>query len=455
MKYKNIYFLGIGGIGMSAIARYFNAKGFNVAGYDLTESKLTSELIAEGIGIHFEDNVDMIASEFKDACNTLVVYTPAIPSTHSELTFFRENSFVVQKRAEVLGQITHLERALCVAGTHGKTTTSTMLAHLLKESHVDCNAFLGGIAKNYTTNLLLSTHSDLVVIEADEFDRSFHHLSPYMAIVTSTDADHLDIYGTHENYLESFAHFTSLIQSGGTLVVKHGMNFNPRLQDGVNIYHYGVDVKTDFYADNIRVVDGELLFDFHTPTSFMSNLILGVPLFVNVENAVAAMAIAYLNGVTDEELRAAIKSFAGIRRRFEIHHKSENLTIIDDYAHHPEELKASIQSIKFLYPDKKVLGVFQPHLYSRTKEFYSEFADALSMLDAVGLVEIYPAREMPIEGVTSQLIFDKINSNDKFITTKAELITTLQSKQFDVLMTIGAGDIDTYLPQIVEKLVNK
>ncbi len=448
----NIYFLGIGGIGMSAIARYFNAKGKNVAGYDLTPSKLTDELQTEGIEINFDEEISVIPEIYKDIANTLVVYTPAIPAQHPQLCYFRANGFTIQKRAEVLGEVTRMERGLCVAGTHGKTTTSTMLAHILKESHVDCNAFLGGIAKNYTSNLLLSEDSDLVVIEADEFDRSFHSLSPYMAIVTSTDPDHLDIYGNHENYLESFAHFTELIQPGGALVIKQGVSLTPRVQDAVMVYTYDVENKADFYANNIRVENSELLFDFHAPDAIVENISLGVPLYINVENAVAAMAVAYLNGVEAYEIDSAMRSFKGIRRRFDVHYKSDSLVIIDDYAHHPEELRASIQSVKFLYPDKKILGVFQPHLYSRTKEFYMEFAEALSMLDKAALVEIYPAREQPIEGVTSKMIYDNISAPHKFITTKTQLIEQLTKEDFDVLLTIGAGDIDTYLPQIVEAL---
>jgi len=450
MTYTHFYFLGIGGIGMSAIARYFKAKGFAVAGYDRTRSQLCQELEAECIPIHYEDDMDLVPDMFKDKTQTLVVYTPAIPLDNSEYSYFVANKFTIQKRAQVLGEVTRIERGLCVAGTHGKTTTSTMTAHLLKQSHVDCNAFLGGISKNYTSNLLLSDKSDLVVIEADEYDRSFHHLRPYMAVVTAVDADHLDIYGTHEAYLESFAHFTSLIQEGGCLIMKKGIALVPRLAAGVRLYTYSATEPADFYADNIKIGNGELHFDFVTPTSRITDINLGVPVLVNVENGVAAMALAYLNGVTADELRSGMASFAGIRRRFETHLKTDKLTIIDDYAHHPAELLASIQSVKALYADKKVLGVFQPHLYSRTHDFYKDFAESLSFLDEVVLVEIYPAREQPISGVTSQLIFDEITCPLKTLTTKAELLNVLKTKQFDVLLTIGAGDIDTYLPQMVE-----
>lgn len=451
MNYKNIYFLGIGGIGMSAIARYFAAKGYAVAGYDRTRSRLCEELEAEGIAIHYTDDVAQIAPEFLHNESTLVVYTPAIPAEHSEFVYFRQHGFTIEKRAQVLGEITRVERGLCVAGTHGKTTTSTMLAHLLKQSHVDCNAFLGGIAKNYTSNLMLSDTSDLVVIEADEFDRSFHHLTPYMAVVTAVDADHLDIYGTHEAYLESFAHFTSLIVEGGCLIMKKGIALQPRLGNGVKLYTYSAAERADFYAENVRIGNGTIVFDFVTPTETIADIELGVPVQVNIENGVAAMAVAWLNGVSADELRSGMRSFAGIRRRFETWLKTDRLTIIDDYAHHPAELEASIKSVKALYADKKVLGVFQPHLYTRTRDFYREFAAALSHLDEAMLVELYPAREVPIAGISSQTIYDEVTC-PKTLTTKAELIRVLKSKQFDVLLTLGAGDLDAMLPQIVEAL---
>lgn len=451
MNYKNIYFLGIGGIGMSAIARYFAAKGYAVAGYDRTRSRLCEELEAEGIAIHYTDDVAQIAPEFLHNESTLVVYTPAIPAEHSEFVYFRQHGFTIEKRAQVLGEITRVERGLCVAGTHGKTTTSTMLAHLLKQSHVDCNAFLGGIAKNYTSNLMLSDTSDLVVIEADEFDRSFHHLTPYMAVVTAVDADHLDIYGTHEAYLESFAHFTSLIVEGGCLIMKKGIALQTRLGNGVKLYTYSATEQADFCATNVRIGNGTIVFDFVTPTETIADIELGVPVQVNIENGVAAMAVAWLNGVSADELRSGMRSFAGIRRRFEIWLKTDRLTIIDDYAHHPAELEASIKSVKALYADKKVLGVFQPHLYTRTRDFYREFAAALSHLDEVMLVELYPAREEPIAGISSQTIYDEITC-PKTLTTKAELINVLKTKHFDVLLTLGAGDLDAMLPQIVESL---
>lgn len=447
---ENYYFLGIGGIGMSAIARYFKAKGYNVAGYDRTPSVLTHELEAEGIDVNYSDEIEAIPVGYRDNRNTFVVFTPAIPKDNAQYNFFLSNDFVMQKRAQVLGDITRRERGLCVAGTHGKTTTSTMIAHILKQSHVDCNAFLGGISKNYTSNLLLSDKSDYVVIEADEFDRSFHHLSPYMAVITATDADHLDIYGNYEAYVESFNYFTSLVQPGGVLFVKKGIVIDPRLAENVILYSYSATEKADFYAENIRIGGGKLLFDFVTPTTKICDIDLGVPVLVNVENAVAAMAVALLAGATDSELKSGIASFAGIRRRFEIHYKSDKFTLIDDYAHHPMEIEASLKSINALYDDRKIAVVFQPHLFTRTRDFYVDFAKALSHASQVVLVEIYPAREMPIEGVSSKIIFDEITSPLKRLTTKKDLISTLDEIDFQVLLVVGAGDIDTLIPSIIE-----
>lgn len=447
---ENYYFLGIGGIGMSAIARYFKAKGYNVAGYDRTPSVLTHELEAEGIDVNYSDEIEAIPVGYRDNRNTFVVFTPAIPKDNAQYNFFLSNDFVMQKRAQVLGDITRRERGLCVAGTHGKTTTSTMIAHILKQSHVDCNAFLGGISKNYTSNLLLSDKSDYVVIEADEFDRSFHHLSPYMAVITATDADHLDIYGNYEAYVESFNYFTSLVQPGGVLFVKKGIVIDPRLAENVILYSYSATEKADFYAENIRIGGGKLLFDFVTPTTKICDIDLGVPVLVNVENAVAAMAVALLAGATDNELKSGIASFAGIRRRFEIHYKSDKFTLIDDYAHHPMEIEASLKSINALYDDRKIVVAFQPHLFTRTRDFYADFAKALSHASQVVLVEIYPAREMPIEGVSSKIIFDEITSPLKRLTTKKDLISTLDEIDFQVLLVVGAGDIDTLIPSIIE-----
>jgi len=451
-KFTRYYFLGIGGIGMSALARYFHAKGFQVAGYDRTETKLTSDLQTEGIKVCFEDNIDQIPEIFTQLNNTLVVLTPAIPQNNPQLIYFKENNFTIQKRAQVLGDITRQSKGICIAGTHGKTTTSTITAHLLYQSQVTCNAFLGGISNNYNTNLLLSNESNLVVIEADEYDRSFHQLSPYMAVITSADPDHLDIYETPEAFRESFEHFTSLIRPGGVLIMRKGIDIQPQLQKGVKFYTYSMDEGGDFHAENIQTVKGEIHFDFVTPTDRINDVRLGVPARINVENSVAAMALAWLNGVTIEELRTGISSFSGIYRRFNVVYKSEKVVYMDDYAHHPSELKASISSIRNLYPNRKITGIFQPHLYSRTRDFASDFADALSKLDELILLDIYPARELPIEGVTSELIFRDVKLKNKTLCSDENLLPLLKEKQLDVLVTFGAGDIDKLVPKIKEQL---
>lgn len=455
-KITSVYFVGVGGIGMSALARYFEAKGKHVAGYDKTPSDLTAALINEGIRIHYMDDVALIPADCKQVDSTLVVYTPAIPETHAELNYFRENGFTLMKRAQVLGEITRSERGLCVAGTHGKTTTSSMLAHLLKQSHVDCNAFLGGILKNYNSNLMLSDKSDLAVIEADEFDRSFHWLNPYMAVITAVDPDHLDIYGTPEAYRESFEHFTSLIRPDGCLVMKKGLQLQPRLPKGAKLYTYSATEEADFFARNIRIGNGDIVFDFVTPTGCIEDVKLGVPVKVNMENGVAAMALAQLNGVTDEEIKRGMASFAGPVRRFDFHLKRNDIVLLDDYAHHPAELKASIQSVKELYPDKKITGIFQPHLYTRTRDFAADFAASLSLLDELILLDIYPAREEPILGVTSQLIFDQVTLKKKRMIKKEELLDLVKKEaaDFQVVLMLGAGNIDRLVEpvkQILEK----
>lgn len=452
MAYTRYYFIGIGGIGMSAIARYFNVKGYAVAGYDRAETKLTSDLQAEGINITFDEAVSTIPSDFLVKDKTLVVITPAVPLDHEQLVYFREHDFKILKRAEMLGEITRQSKAICIAGTHGKTTTSTITAHLLYQSHVNCSAFLGGISNNYNTNLLLSNESNYVVVEADEYDRSFHQLTPYMAVIISVDADHLDIYGTKEAFLESFEHFTSLIMPGGALVVNKKADIKPKLKKGVKMFTYGLDPTADFYAKNIRNEKGNLLFDFVTPTDTIYDVRLGVPIMINVENSVAAMAMAWLNGVTNEELRTGISTFSGIYRRFNIVFNSEKVVYMDDYAHHPSELKESISSIRQLYPDRKITGIFQPHLYSRTRDFAPEFAKSLSQLDEVILLPIYPARELPIEGVTSDLILKDVTSQYKELSSKENLLTLLDEKKLDVLVTFGAGDIDKLVPEIKKYL---
>ena len=449
---KSVYFIGAGGIGMSALVRYFLSKGKKVGGYDRTPSELTLKLIEEGADIHYEEAPEKIPDEFKNPENTLVVYTAAMPEDHILLQYFRKHEFTIYKRAQVLGMLTRSSKGLCAAGTHGKTTTSTMTAHLLHQSPVGCDAFLGGISKNYGTNLLLSDNSAYVVIEADEFDRSFHWLSPYATIITSTDADHLDIYGTEEAYLESFNHYTSLIQPGGALIIREGIRLQPRLQEGVRLYTYSSE-SGDFHAENIRIGGGEIVFDYVSPLGNISNVQLGVPVAINIENGIAAMALAQLGGVSNEDIKTGMASFRGVDRRFDFKIKTDKVVYLSDYAHHPEEIKQSILSMRALYEGKKLTGIFQPHLYTRTRDFYQEFADSLSLLDEVILTDIYPARELPIEGVSSQLIYDNLRPDiNKALCKKEEVIDILKKKEIEVLMTLGAGDIENYAPQICEIL---
>ena len=451
---KAVYFIGAGGIGMSALVRYFLSKGKKVGGYDRTPSELTEKLIKEGALIHYEDNICSIPADFKAKESTLIVYTPAIPASHTEFTWFRDNGFSIQKRSQVLGMLTRSGKGLCVAGTHGKTTTSTMAAHLLHQSHVECNAFLGGISKNYGTNLLLSDKSEYVVIEADEFDRSFHWLTPFATVITATDADHLDIYGTKEAYLESFRHYTSLIQPGGALIMREGIELDPQLQEGVTLYTYSRQ-SGDFHAENVRIGNGEIFFDYISPLGNIKDIQLGVPVAINIENGIAAMALAQLSGVDNDEIKQAMATFRGVDRRFDFKIKNDKVVFLSDYAHHPEEIKQSILSMRALYNDKKLTAVFQPHLYTRTRDFYQEFADSLSLLDEVILTEIYPARELPIEGVNSQLIYDHLRPGiEKCICRKEDIIQVLKEKKIEVLITLGAGDIDNYVPQICD-LLNK
>ena len=452
---KSVYFVGAGGIGMSALVRYFLSKGKLVAGYDRTPSPLTECLIAEGAQIHYEENIDLIPEACKEKETTLVVLTPAVPQEHAELTYFRENGFEIQKRAQVLGTITRSSKGLCVAGTHGKTTTSTMAAHLLQQSHVGCTAFLGGISKNYGTNLLLSPTSPYTVIEADEFDRSFHWLSPYMSVITSSDADHLDIYGTEQAYLESFEHYTTLIQPGGALIIRKGISLQPKVQPGVKVYTYSRD-EGDFHAENIRIGNGEIFIDLVTPDIRIDNIQLGVPVSINIENGVAAMALALLNGATPEEVKQGMASFRGVDRRFDFKLKTDRIVFLSDYAHHPSEIKQSVLSMRELYHDKKITAIFQPHLYSRTRDFYKDFADSLSLLDEVILTDIYPAREQPIPGVSSELILDNLRSGiTKSICPKENIVDVLKDKEIEVLITLGAGDIDNYASDICHILENR
>ena len=447
-NFNSIYFVGAGGIGMSALVRYYLSKGIHVGGYDHTASELTHKLIEEGADIHYDDNVALISDLFKNPSDTLIVRTPAVPESHTELTWFRDNGFNIVKRAELLGLITRKSKGICIAGTHGKTTTSSMTAHIFKQSHVDCNAFLGGILKNYGSNLMLSDKSDFTIIEADEYDRSFHQLLPYMAVITSSDADHLDIYGTEEAYLESFSHFTSLIRPDGVLVIKKGIKAQPLLQEGVKLYTYSAEEEADFYASDIRIGNGTIIFDFITPDKTIKDIELGVPVKINIENGVAAMAMAYLNGVTDEEMRDAMKTFGGAKRRFDFHIKNDDIVFLDDYAHHPEEIRTSLSSLKALYPGKKLSVIFQPHLYSRTKDFAPEFASALSISDELILLDIYPARELPIDGVTSDIIYKDVTTEDKVLCTKTELLDIVKQRDFEVLVILGAGDIDRFIDPI-------
>lgn len=448
------YFLGIGGIGMSALARYFAAKGFRVLGYDRTPSPLTQAIEEEGIEVRYDDSLESVKG--LDVATTVVVRTPAVPEDFAVYVWLIEQGFQILKRAEVLGLVTRSARALCVAGTHGKTTTSTMLAHILHGSHVGTNAFLGGIANNYGTNLLLDDKSDLVVVEADEFDRSFHHLTPHISVITSMDPDHLDIYGTEEAYRESFAKYASLVQDA--LVVKKGLALSAdRLK--AKVYTYAVGEKADFYADNVRVKDGEIWFDFYTLSGKVTDIRLGVPVWVNIENGVAAMAVAWLMGATEEELREGMRSFMGVYRRFNIHLNTPQVAYVDDYAHHPMELKATIESVRRLYPERHVIGVFQPHLYSRTRDFAEGFAEVLSELDEVALLPIYPAREEPIAGVTSEWLMEKISIKRALVLPTVlakylrERVKSCVAQGEDcVVITMGAGDIDRQVEDVKKAL---
>ena len=451
---KAVYFVGAGGIGMSAIARYFISRGLVVAGYDKTPSDLTRQLEKEGMLIHYEENIDAIPAACKQPESCLIIYTPAIPAEHQELQFFRQHGFEIQKRAQVLGTLTREHKGLCVAGTHGKTTTSTMCAHIMHQSHLNCNAFLGGISKNYGTNYILSD-SDYVVIEADEFDRSFHWLRPWMSVITSTDPDHLDIYGTKEAYLDSFRHYSELIQPEGALIIHKGLEMKEHLQDNVRRYDYALQ-EGDFHAENIVIENGEITFDFVSPIENVKGIQLGQPIPINIENGIAAMAMAQLAGCTADELRNGMKTFKGVDRRFDFKIKTDKLVFLSDYAHHPKEIYQSAKSIRELYRNRKITAIFQPHLYTRTRDFYKDFADALSQLDEVILTEIYPARELPIEGVTSALIYENLRPGiEKQIIRKDDVLDLVKRRDFDVLIVLGAGDLDNQVPQITKILEDK
>ena len=454
---KSVYFLGAGGIGMSALVRYFLNEGKFVGGYDRTPSELTDKLIEEGAVLHFEENTELVPVECKNPASTLVVYTPAIPADHKEWSLFKEGGFTIKKRAEVLGIITKGKRGVCAAGTHGKTTTSTMTAHLLHSSSIDCAAFLGGISKNYGSNLITTDKSDLVVIEADEYDRSFLHLQPYVAAITSADPDHLDIYGNKENYLEAFAQFTERIREDGFLIIHEGLEVQPRTKPGVKVYTYG-RTAGDFHAANIRIGGGTIIFDYVSPWQTIQDVELGVPMSINIENGIASMAMAEICGATAKEIKSGMKSFAGAERRFDFHIKEENLVLISDYAHHPDEVRACAKSIKELYADKRVTALFQPHLFSRTADFYKEFAQSLSLFDKVILVDIYPAREKPIPGVTSKLIYDHLEEGvEKSMCSRADVLATVEKEKnnVEILVSLGAGDIENEIAQIKHILKNR
>ena len=451
---KSVYFVGAGGIGMSALVRYFLSLGKEVAGYDRTASDLTERLNSEGASIHYEDNVELIPLTCRDREHTLVVYTPAVPQDHAELTWLRKQGFEIQKRAQVLGTITRSRRGLCVAGTHGKTTTSSMAAHLIHQSHVGATAFLGGISQNYGTNLLLTEKSDYVVIEADEYDRSFHQLTPHISIITSTDPDHLDIYGTPEAYWESFEQYTSLIQPDGALIIHEGLEITPQVKEGVRTDTYSRD-RGDFHASNVRIGGGEIIFDFVHPEGTIKDIQLGVPLSVNIDNGISAMAMAWMCGVTETELREGMASFRGVERRFDFKLKTDKKVYLSDYAHHPAEIRQSARSIRELYEGRKVTAIFQPHLYSRTQDFYHEFAESLSLFDEVILTDIYPARELPIPGVTSQLIYDNLAPTVEkrlISTTEVTDFVSANKERIEILVTLGAGDIENYASTIAEIL---
>lgn len=452
---KRVYFVGIGGIGMAALARYFMSLGLPVAGYDRTRSHLTDELEHEGAFVSFDDSMTAVPDAFRDHDGTLVVYTPAVPETNIPLSFFRKEGFEVRKRAYVLGQVTRNSKGLCFSGTHGKTTTSSMAAHILHTGPVGCNAFLGGILKGYDSNLMLSATSPYSVIEADEYDRSFHQLTPYIAVVNATDPDHLDIYGTEEAYLESFAHFTELIRPDGYLLMRTGLKLVPRVPEGVRTYTFGRN-DGDFHAANVRTGNGTIVFDFVHPEGTITDIELGVPVDINVINAVSALGAIWLTGTLTPELaRKAIKSYPGVERRFEFHLKEngpDGRVVIDDYAHHPDEVASSIRSVRALYPDRRLTVAFQPHLYTRTRDFAPQFAEALSMADEVILIDIYPAREEPIPGVTSKIIYDCVKTPEKVLISKEDFVDTAKNRKFEVLLTLGAGDLSLEVPRLVREL---
>lgn len=455
--FSNIYFIGAGGIGMANLERYFLSLGHKVAGYDRTPSALTGELEKEGVKITYTDSADLIPETFRNPEDTLVVYTPAVPADSEILCWFRNNGFEVIKRAALLGRITRSTDSICISGSHGKTTTCSMTANILRDAEVGCNAFLGGILRNTGSNLVLTPGSRWSVIEADEYDRSFHHLSPTIAVVTSTDPDHLDIYGDEEGYLEGFAHFTSLIRPGGTLILHTGLKLRPRTSPEVRVVTYSGSSEGDWHAEDITFGNGTLTFTIVGPDHRIENVELGVPVEINIDNAVAAAAASLYAGASEDDVRRGIASFRGAKRRFEIIRdgRDGSTVLLDDYAHSPNEVKASIRSVKKLYPGREVTVIFQPHLYSRTRDFASEFAEALSEADEVIMPEIYPARELPIPGVDSELILNNVKAPKKSFCLRKDLLNMIKNRNFDILMTLGAADIDRLLPEINSILQNR
>jgi UDP-N-acetylmuramate--alanine ligase len=452
-KLKYIYFLGIGGIGMSAIARWFVANGYEVAGYDKTPTPLTNALATEGAIIHFDDNINNIPKHFlRNITETLVVYTPAIPATHSEFNWLKDNGFTLNKRSQVLGLLTQKMFTIAVAGTHGKTTTSSMIAHILKHSGKNVTAFLGGITQNYGTNFLINESPEnlICVVEADEFDRSFLTLSPDIAIVTSTDADHLDIYGDHNTLLESFQLFVNRIKPNGTLYAQADLYLDNN--NNINQHSYSLH-NGDYHCENLHIENAVFKYNLKHPGGILTNIEMALPGFHNVENAIAAIAACLQVGVTGDEIRNALATFGGVKRRFEYHIRHKNVVYIDDYAHHPTEIEAFLRSVKALYPDKKLTAIFQPHLFSRTNDFQTEFAKSLELADDLLLLDIYPARELPMQGVTSNIIFDKINNTQKVLCSKNEVLAIIEKKKPELLVTIGAGDIDTLIGPIRELML--
>ena len=441
---------------MSAIARYFKYIGKNVTGYDRTSTELTKILQKEGFDIHYSDDINLIPSEIKlDKENVLVIYTPAIHKDNTELNHFIENGYEVMKRSKVLGLIIADKKGIAVSGTHGKTTISTMLAHIFNNSDLGCNAFLGGIATNYNSNLISNKESEYVVVEADEFDRSFLQLSPNLAIITSIDADHLDIYGEREQMVQSFNQFVNQIKPNGKLLIKSNIADEINVRADVLKYTYSYQSKSDFYVRDYKIENGKYIINLASPFGIIDHIEIGIPGKVNVENAVAAIAIAVLEGIESEQIKNALSSFRGVKRRFEYIINKNDLVFIDDYAHHPEELNACISSIKELYPEKKITGIFQPHLYTRTRDFADDFAKSLSALDELILLDIYPARELPIEGVSSEIIFKNVHIENKTLTTKENLLNVLENRSFEVLLTLGAGDIDMIVEPIKELIIKR